>query len=398
MKWIFALNERSPGFRDYANHVHVAVASARRHCPHLDPVCIFDGQDCGLTRWLRARGVTVVFRRSPLVDSIPSMPLIARGAYLRLEIPAVAAEFGWTDSHVLYTDCDVFFRGDVAPLLGSCAPRFLAAAPETDRGDRARFNSGVLWLNLAAFRAELPGLVETVHRLLPATMRSPFDQLALQDHFRGRVDPLPDELNWKPYWGYNVGARIVHFHGPKPGTGKYTVLNGVERESITRLASPAYFTWALEWDRELAEALTQHPVEREFADEPVELGFDGFTAQEGLGPVEGPFPQWYLPEIHWGLAPRTRVAFAAPTAGRWRVSCDYLCPYPDQSFEVNIDGCPLGSRAVLQVSLPRTALFECDLAAGEHVLEFVYARGFPRHEDPRPLALMFRALRVEAVS
>ena len=29
-------------------------------------------------------------------------------------------------------------------------------------------------------------------------------------------DLLPDELNWKPYWGLNSNAEIVHFHGPKP--------------------------------------------------------------------------------------------------------------------------------------------------------------------------------------
>jgi hypothetical protein len=28
---------------------------------------------------------------------------------------------------------------------------------------------------------------------------------------------LPDGWNWKPYWGRNDDATILHLHGPKPG-------------------------------------------------------------------------------------------------------------------------------------------------------------------------------------
>jgi hypothetical protein len=31
-----------------------------------------------------------------------------------------------------------------------------------------------------------------------------------------RWSRLPLEMNWKPYWGWNPDASIVHFHGPKP--------------------------------------------------------------------------------------------------------------------------------------------------------------------------------------
>jgi hypothetical protein len=54
------------------------------------------------------------------------------------------------------------------------------------------------------------------------------DQGLLLDFFGARVDQrpvrmqqLPDELNWKGYWGWPRDdhpspARILHFHGPKP--------------------------------------------------------------------------------------------------------------------------------------------------------------------------------------
>jgi len=43
-----------------------------------------------------------------------------------------------------------------------------------------------------------------------------YDQGAYQVYYRGRCDPLPVTGNWKPYWGVNPAAEIVHFHGPKP--------------------------------------------------------------------------------------------------------------------------------------------------------------------------------------
>ena len=33
------------------------------------------------------------------------------------------------------------------------------------------------------------------------------------------VNLLPDELNWKSYWGANPDAAILHFHGYKPFNG-----------------------------------------------------------------------------------------------------------------------------------------------------------------------------------
>ena len=33
-------------------------------------------------------------------------------------------------------------------------------------------------------------------------------------------DELPEIQNWKPYWGTNEDAEIIHFHGPKPPHAK----------------------------------------------------------------------------------------------------------------------------------------------------------------------------------
>jgi hypothetical protein len=391
MKWIFALNENSPGLRDYSNLLQVAVASARRHTA-LEPVFIFDGAECGLTRWMRDEGVEVVLRRSSLLAAVPDMGAIARGAYLRFEIPALAAERGWSDAHVLYTDCDVLFQADPAPVLAALQPRVVAVAPEYDRADLARFNSGVMWINVAAFGAALPALQATVKELLPDSMESPYDQLVLQRCLADRVDRLPDELNWKPYWGPNPAATIVHFHGPKPQE-RYALLNRTAPVAMVNLGTRAFFDWASAWDRELVEVLERHPVEADPPDEPIAFGFEGFADVAGLSDEQGPYPQWYLPVIRWGLAPRTVVAFTAPEAGVWRLEFDYQCPYPDQRFQVYLDNLLLDSVAITRVSRPRSLIFESAVAAGRHEVRLEYAHGFPRNEDPRPLAVLFRAIR-----
>ena len=45
----------------------------------------------------------------------------------------------------------------------------------------------------------------------------PQDQGAYNGHYQGRFDVhLYARWNWKPYWGHNRAAALVHFHGPKP--------------------------------------------------------------------------------------------------------------------------------------------------------------------------------------
>jgi lipopolysaccharide biosynthesis glycosyltransferase len=215
MKWYFALNEASVVADElYANCAQVAVLSALQHTS-LSPHLIYDGQPCQLTDRLGRLGASVTHHRSHFADVIiASKPndvpwqTIALGAYLRLDIPLLDT----TNEFVLYTDCDVIFLKD--PKVADLRPTFFAAAPEFDRGNFAEINTGVMVINLPAMRRIAPELDRFV-RAGVADFDA-FDQGALRTFFHGRYDPLPEELNWKPYWGLNVDAQIIHFHGPKP--------------------------------------------------------------------------------------------------------------------------------------------------------------------------------------
>ncbi len=223
MKWFFAINEGSPYFRQYGDMIRVAVLTAARHT-HLEPHLLYDGEPCELTQWLEGRGVVIINRRWRLLGEFNRVARecgrtelmgYAGGIFLRMEVPRVCAERGWADEEVLYTDCDIMFMGDPQPLFPDLRGAFFGVGPESDPEDPAHMNSGVMLMRLPALAA-LDGSFEEFVRIAMADCARYTDQFAYDVYFRHGWRALPPELNWKPYWGENPAARIVHFHGPKP--------------------------------------------------------------------------------------------------------------------------------------------------------------------------------------
>ena len=214
-KWYFAANVAA--LRDSFDQIEVAVQSARLHTSLL-PICLVDATGdltavADRLQWLEAAGVRLV-RHSAALFAIVKAHFgadadIFSGHWLRCDIPLIETE----DEYVLYTDIDVMFRRDVAKVR--VRPRLLACAPEFDRADIGYFNSGVMVMNLPALRARRSDLIAHLHERL-TNMRPYDDQGALNASYRDEWDRLPDSWNWKPYWGPNEDAAIVHFHGPKP--------------------------------------------------------------------------------------------------------------------------------------------------------------------------------------
>lgn len=397
MRWFFALNEASTSFWDYANLVQVAVHSARTHTK-LEPVCLYDGADNALTTWLEQAGVTIIRRRTFLHEWVTELAPIPRGAYLRLEIPEVCREQGWRDSHVLYTDCDVVFVRDPAPRLSTIAPEFFAASPESDQIDFANFNSGVMWINIAGLAAEQAALRDTIRTHLAEAIAPPYDQAALQRHFAGRTDPLPLELNWKPYWGGNDDAAIIHFHGPKPFQ-KYLALNQRLPSGIAQWTGPAYYAACRAWDELLIDALEHTPWPTDSA-EVTPDGFDSVARiKTGIGDPEGPHPENNLPEVRWGLAPLTRLEIDGSSGIKFRLEAVMQSPEADQAVSVYLDKRKITHVALTRLNDPYTLNLDLGELSGPHVIEFQYARAIqPAAPDPRQLGVMFRTLRVREVT
>src|SRR3954467_1403662 len=147
MEWYFALTEDSTAFRQYAEMIMVAVHTARKHTA-LEPYCIYDGNENEFTAWLTQHDVRIVRHRSFVREALtelgrkkgnPHLAAALSGAFSRVELPEIVAKTG-NDQRVLYTDCDIVFRGDIVPELEANECELFAVAPESDPNDYVNMN------------------------------------------------------------------------------------------------------------------------------------------------------------------------------------------------------------------------------------------------------------------
>ncbi len=216
-KLYFAINETGvPGYED---SIKATVLSAKKNTK-LRLHCLYYGREVPFLNWLREQDVVILAKPSRLQTVISEAANnsswnkeTASGAYLRLSIPDVEEE----EDYVLYTDCDVMFLPGFKADLP--CPRYISCAPEHEQNENKFFNSGVMVMNVKALKTLQDELYNFVARGLTSFWRAgrgTYDQGALNAFFTGIWDRLPNEYNWKPYWGCNRNAMIVHFHGPKP--------------------------------------------------------------------------------------------------------------------------------------------------------------------------------------
>ncbi|CAN5185862.1 glycosyltransferase [soil metagenome] len=263
MQWFFALAEGCPGFDYYADLARVAVHTAMRHTS-LQPHFLYDGDENHFTRWLRDRQVPIIRCRTFLDTELATFKggpdeantrSTGRGILLRIELPQLQVQLG-LDDRVLYTDCDVFFRRDIAEDLRGLAPHYFAVGPEFSRDDYRHMNTGVMWMNLPQLRTVDAPFRAFVRQNLPRLPQIAWDQGAYREFFAGdentfQWDRLPPELNWKPYWGDDPQAKVIHFHGPKPFQRPYLDSHFPELKTLT---GGSYDDLCEEWAELLAEA------------------------------------------------------------------------------------------------------------------------------------------------
>jgi hypothetical protein len=213
MKWYMALNEAGTS-GDIALHTKLAVLSAARHTD-LIPHLLYSGNRNAFTAWLERQGVTIIDSTLPYMDLITGLTAAGKynlskvGHWLRTNVCLEERQ----ERHVFYTDVDVLFLD--RPGLAGLTPRYFSAAPEFDKTSTNYFNAGVMMVNTEGLREEY-GLFETyLRRNIEQKTYAFHDQIAYNQFYRGRWNRLPLELNWKPYWGHNPNATLMHFHGPK---------------------------------------------------------------------------------------------------------------------------------------------------------------------------------------
>ena len=82
-------------------------------------------------------------------------------------------------------------------------------------------NSGVMLMNLRSLGKTTDAFFQFILKNLEELKKEAWDQGAYWRFYRDKDGRplwnwLPLELNWRPYWGDEPSARIIHFHGPKP--------------------------------------------------------------------------------------------------------------------------------------------------------------------------------------
>lgn len=244
MKWYFSITEATltaDEDHDFLGMIRVAVASARANTS-LRPHLLYDGAEGPFTAEMRAAGVVVIRHRLSFYDQLEHAQRrlrpdlhdymrTAAGAFLRLDIPNIEMH----DEFVLYTDCDVMFLSD--PALESFHPATFTVASQFDLyGHHKEINSGVMLMNVGRLRRDLPALLDFGCDMIH-TMQG-YDQEFLRIFYNGKWDPLSPKYNWKPYWGDDPMARIVHFHGPKPAAARKLL-----RDHGYRQDDPVFQAW-----------------------------------------------------------------------------------------------------------------------------------------------------------
>jgi lipopolysaccharide biosynthesis glycosyltransferase len=219
MKHFFALYKDPVGqYLNYIDHIKAMVNSAVKNTS-LQSYFIYDGEADELTDWLEARGVTIVYHKSSLANLIQACESdkvnkhTAMGAYLRLDIPLLLKDLSITDDVVLYTDCDVVFVKDVHY---TDIPKFFAIAPEfNSRPERPYFNTGVMFINTAEFTESHGQLMAFIAQTGDLSKFGDYDQGVVNQFYHGKFSQLEWNYNWRPYFGINPDAVIVHYHGLK---------------------------------------------------------------------------------------------------------------------------------------------------------------------------------------
>jgi hypothetical protein len=215
-KWYFAANLNA--LRYAFDQIEVAAKSAKSKTT-LRPYCLIDDREdlsevASRLNRLEQLGVSLIRHRAEFFDVVrehfgPEADIFS-GHWLRCDIPVLETE----EEFVLYTDIDVMFRRGID--FSQAKPAFLACSPEHRQDDFSYFNSGVMIMNIPALRESRAMLLQAVKGRLDS-MQPHDDQGAFNVAYRDTWTRLPNLCNWKPYWGFNPDAAIVHFHGPKPG-------------------------------------------------------------------------------------------------------------------------------------------------------------------------------------
>lgn len=176
-----------------------------------------------------------------------------QGPYLRLHVPVLIREHHLLTKDicsdvVLYTDCDVVFSQLSAHSMMVEQQRFLhdhvwSFSSEGAKDDKRPTNTGVMLINNTAFESIYSDFIDFgIKRKFDFDA---FDQgwiIKYSEQRHGTARFLNTEWNWKVYWGNKEkkDVKMIHFHGPKPGRGKWLSCLASQDPTCLQLSNTAH--------------------------------------------------------------------------------------------------------------------------------------------------------------
>jgi hypothetical protein len=278
--WVFVAHDQSPEM--WIEMTKRCVVSALERTS-LVPVCVFYGSPKSpLVSWLESHDVKIIFHTPKWIPKIEAVvnsevgrintrwsPLYGSSVglvstFLRLDLPLLLSP----EEHgplVLYTDTDVMFRrmvtfDDFVAKGTNAAPDYFIMGTEGGRRYHKKkagnINAGVMLINLSNMRITYDDFVEWVFssknmaRGLHFGSYGPGDQGAYNEYYVNKFPIVESPLfNWKPYWGWNDKACIVHFHGAKPVDYAMEFGHGTVQDGDVVKSNPNFkvlFQWCVE--------------------------------------------------------------------------------------------------------------------------------------------------------
>lgn len=120
------------------------------------------------------------------------------------------------DAYIFYADTDIIFLKDFNIDTFAELPESVGVCPEfTNNYSYSNFNAGIMLIKLDSYRKAKEQLITFLKNGIKAPTEC-CDQGYLNLLYKKNFIRMNNCYNWKPYWGINEDAVIIHLHGLKP--------------------------------------------------------------------------------------------------------------------------------------------------------------------------------------
>ena len=185
--------------------------------------CVYDTAPKSIIEWLKTENVKVYQWTVPYLYEIQKKYSgkknidFVRGTYLTVEIAKVVRHYNVNIEFLLYVDIDTYWRKPIE--LNNITPALFASSTDWHIDNWETFSTGVMVLNVENYLKKYDDFITYIIKNnfnFEFVGLGPCVQGAWNSFFHEAHEKLPQVYDWKPWWGFNNDAKIVHFSGPKP--------------------------------------------------------------------------------------------------------------------------------------------------------------------------------------